>query len=90
MKNVEADVIRLTSGQDTSDMYYKTITGLSHTLSEAKISPPDKEHESEANKAEDSLVDPSGEVESESSEDENDKDSGEISRPRLRIQGERG
>ncbi|XP_076903618.1 uncharacterized protein LOC143558721 [Bidens hawaiensis] len=28
VKNVEADVIRLTSGQDTGDMYYQTITGL--------------------------------------------------------------
>ncbi|OWM77651.1 hypothetical protein CDL15_Pgr017051 [Punica granatum] len=26
--NVEADVIRLTSGKDTADMYYQTITGL--------------------------------------------------------------
>ncbi|XP_076906822.1 uncharacterized protein LOC143563080 [Bidens hawaiensis] len=30
VKNVEADVIRLTSGQDTGDMYYQTITGLKH------------------------------------------------------------
>ncbi|KAL7617828.1 hypothetical protein Lser_V15G01130 [Lactuca serriola] len=28
--NAEEDVIRLTSGQDTGDMYYKTITGLNH------------------------------------------------------------
>ncbi|MFS7911041.1 putative non-specific serine/threonine protein kinase [Helianthus anomalus] len=30
VKNAEADVIRLTSGQDTGDMYYQTITGLKH------------------------------------------------------------
>lgn len=28
VKNAEADVIRLASGQDTGDMYYQTITGL--------------------------------------------------------------
>lgn len=31
--NAEEDVIRLTSGQDTGDMYYKTITGLNHARS---------------------------------------------------------
>ncbi|KAI3763219.1 hypothetical protein L1987_53672 [Smallanthus sonchifolius] len=30
VKNAEADVLRLTSGQDTGDMYYQTITGLKH------------------------------------------------------------
>ncbi|KAI3806980.1 hypothetical protein L1987_22900 [Smallanthus sonchifolius] len=30
VKNAEADVMRLTSGQDTGDMYYQTITGLKH------------------------------------------------------------
>lgn len=33
MKNAEEDVIRLTSGKDTEDMYYKTITGLNQALS---------------------------------------------------------
>nr|XP_043636934.1 serine/threonine-protein kinase RIO1-like [Erigeron canadensis] len=33
VKNAEADVIRLTSGQDTGDMYYQTITGLKHAIS---------------------------------------------------------
>lgn len=32
VKNVEEDVIRITSGKDTGDMYYKTITGLHKTL----------------------------------------------------------
>ncbi|CAI0627629.1 unnamed protein product [Linum tenue] len=35
VKNAEEDVIRLTSGQDTEDMYYKTITGLKHALPRA-------------------------------------------------------
>lgn len=33
VKNAEADVIRITSGKDTGDMYYQTITGLKHALS---------------------------------------------------------
>ncbi|KAI3684432.1 hypothetical protein L6452_33656 [Arctium lappa] len=33
VKNAEEDVIRLTSGQDTGDMYYQTITGLKHAIS---------------------------------------------------------
>lgn len=32
VKNVEEDVIRLTSGKDTTDMYYQTITGLKQAL----------------------------------------------------------
>ncbi|KAK4797520.1 hypothetical protein SAY86_029846 [Trapa natans] len=32
VKNVEEDVIRLTSGKDTADMYYQTITGLKQAL----------------------------------------------------------
>ncbi|CAL1413748.1 unnamed protein product [Linum trigynum] len=35
VKNAEEDVIRLTGGQDTEDMYYKTITGLKHALPRA-------------------------------------------------------
>lgn len=33
VKDAEGDVIRLTSGQDTGDMYYQTITGLKHAMS---------------------------------------------------------
>lgn len=36
MKNVEEDVIRLTSGRDTGDMYYQTITGLKQALTEVQ------------------------------------------------------
>ncbi|GAB2240939.1 hypothetical protein Droror1_Dr00021457 [Drosera rotundifolia] len=33
VKNAEEDAFRITSGKDTGDMYYKTITGLKHSLS---------------------------------------------------------
>lgn len=39
VKNVEEDVIRLTSGQDTGDMYYQTITGLKQALSIVQPAP---------------------------------------------------
>ncbi|GKV13781.1 hypothetical protein SLEP1_g24761 [Rubroshorea leprosula] len=39
VKNVEEDVIRITSGKDTEDMYYKTITGLKEALSKVKSLP---------------------------------------------------
>ncbi|CAL1389115.1 unnamed protein product [Linum trigynum] len=37
VKNAEEDVIRLTSGQNTEDMYYKTITGLKDALASRKV-----------------------------------------------------
>lgn len=44
--NVEADVLRLTSGEDTEDLYYKTITGLRQALSSVPPSPPETEIDS--------------------------------------------
>ncbi|KAL6201684.1 hypothetical protein ACLB2K_025396 [Fragaria x ananassa] len=41
--NVEADVLRLTSGEDTEDMYYKTITGLRHALCSVPPSPSENQ-----------------------------------------------
>lgn len=41
VKNVEADAIRITSNEDTEDMYYKTITGLEQALSRVQIAPPE-------------------------------------------------
>ncbi|KAL6198588.1 hypothetical protein ACLB2K_028377 [Fragaria x ananassa] len=41
--DVEADVLRLTSGEDTEDMYYKTITGLRQALSCVPPSQPESE-----------------------------------------------
>ncbi|VFQ87516.1 unnamed protein product [Cuscuta campestris] len=36
VKNAEADVHRIVSGEDTRDLYYKTITGLKQAISEAE------------------------------------------------------
>lgn len=54
VKNAEEDVIRITSGQDTGDMYYQTITGLKDALSRAQRSPA----EQAANPSEDATVNP--------------------------------
>ncbi|KAF4362653.1 hypothetical protein CsatB_018427 [Cannabis sativa] len=71
VKNVEEDVIRLTSGQDTGDMYYQTITGLKQALSkEQPALSGDQPQENEAN-----LVGNSAETESEASSDEDEEDS---------------
>ncbi|ESR53355.1 hypothetical protein CICLE_v10018838mg [Citrus x clementina] len=80
VKNAEEDVIRITSGKDTGDMYYKTITGLKETLS--KPSPARKELQLDANAAEESSVDPAdnsnySETESESETDEGEENSDE-------------
>ncbi|KAM7483452.1 hypothetical protein LguiB_008035 [Lonicera macranthoides] len=61
VKNAEEDVIRLTSGKDTKDMYYKTITGLNQALSMSS--------EKELNQPEGNLLpadDPTGHSDSES------------------------
>ncbi|XP_024024900.1 serine/threonine-protein kinase RIO1 [Morus notabilis] len=82
VKNVEEDVIRLTSGQDTGDMYYKTITGLKQALSRDQPALVEKQQKQqpEANVVEDSTANPSGhsnlpEIESESSADEDEENS---------------
>uniref|UniRef100_A0A5B7BJ02 Serine/threonine-protein kinase RIO1 n=1 Tax=Davidia involucrata TaxID=16924 RepID=A0A5B7BJ02_DAVIN len=50
VKNVEADIDRITSGKDTGDIYYQTITGLKQALSMVHSSPAGKElHEQEGN-----------------------------------------
>lgn len=45
VKHAEEDVIRLTSGQDTQDMYYKTITGLKQALPRVQPVPEFKDEE---------------------------------------------
>ena len=75
MKNVEEDVIRLTSGQDTGDMYYQTITGLKQALSSVQPAPSrEQRKEKKANLVEDYSVDQadhsnSAEIKSERSTD---------------------
>ncbi|PQQ17389.1 serine/threonine-protein kinase RIO1-like [Prunus yedoensis var. nudiflora] len=78
VKNVEEDVIRLTSGGDTGDMYYKTITGLKQALPECQSAPSEKEQQQDANAVAKSSVDPVGHSENpetESDSDGNDEDS---------------
>lgn len=84
VKNVEEDVIRLTSGQDTGDMYYKTITGLKQALSQpAPAEEQQQQQQLDTNVVEDSSVNISGhsnspETDSESiadSDEENSRDS---------------
>ncbi|WCJ36258.1 Serine/threonine-protein kinase Rio1 [Euphorbia peplus] len=65
VKNAEEDVIRITSGKDTGDMYYKTITGLKESLSKVEN---EKQLNSSVNNGN------SGECESEESESEEDVD----------------
>lgn len=78
VKNVEADVIRLTSGEDTGDMYYKTITGLKQALPQGQVAPSEKEQQHDANAPEDqSSVNPV--VGSEAPETESDSDTDEES-----------
>ncbi|KAM7267717.1 hypothetical protein ACFE04_009883 [Oxalis oulophora] len=54
VKNAEQDVIRITSGQDTQDMYYKTITGLKDALPAQTVPKEGEENQPDANPGEDS------------------------------------
>ncbi|KAJ9559538.1 hypothetical protein OSB04_004698 [Centaurea solstitialis] len=77
VKHAEEDVIRLTSGQDTGDMYYKTITGLKHAIS------IEQQQHHEANLDRDSVIDPKKEPsdlrdhESQTETDEDDSEDSE-------------
>ncbi|CAN4112394.1 unnamed protein product [Withania somnifera] len=44
VKDAEADVQRIIDGEDTGDMYYKTITGLKQALSESNPSAENQQH----------------------------------------------
>ncbi|BFG32311.1 hypothetical protein CerSpe_185850 [Prunus speciosa] len=74
VKNVEEDVIRLTSGGDTGDMYYKTITGLKQALPECQSAPSEKEQQQDANAVAKSSVDPVGHSENPETESDSDGD----------------
>ncbi|KAK1427724.1 hypothetical protein QVD17_16418 [Tagetes erecta] len=76
VKNAEADVIRLTSGQDTGDMYYQTITG----LKQARLI--EEQHHQETNIPEDTHAEPaqhsnSQDHESQTGTDEDNSDDSE-------------
>ncbi|XP_021912582.1 serine/threonine-protein kinase RIO1-like [Carica papaya] len=77
VKNVEEDVIRITSGQDTGDMYYQTITGLKDALS--RVQPAPEPQNEDPVPAEDSSVNPAEDDESSASESESEADEDEES-----------
>nr|GMD76428.1 serine/threonine-protein kinase RIO1-like [Ipomoea batatas] len=79
VKNAEADVQRIVSGEDTGDLYYKTITGLKQALSTAeKREAPDADAAAaEQNK----LLENNSETESDETESSSSSDSEEESRP---------
>lgn len=77
VKNVEEDVIRLTSGKDTEDLYYKTITGLKEALPKDQSSPVEKlQGDTNTRPEEGSMGNPSGHSNSQESESEAESASG--------------
>ncbi|KAF7123443.1 hypothetical protein RHSIM_Rhsim12G0174400 [Rhododendron simsii] len=79
VKNVEADIDRITSGKDTGDLYYQTITGLKHALSMAQPSPEKERQQEEGDIKQDSNLHDSetetGTVDDDDDDDENSIDS---------------
>lgn len=82
VKNAEEDVQRITSGKDTGDLYYQTITGLKHALSITKPSLQNDQQKQKPNPTEDSRVTSDGkpnplegDAESQSDQDEEDSES---------------
>lgn len=77
VKNVEEDVIRITSGKDTGDLYYKTITGLKEALPKDQSSPVEKQQgDTNTRPVEGSMGNPSGHSNSQESESEAESPSG--------------
>ncbi|KHG14586.1 Serine/threonine-protein kinase rio1 [Gossypium arboreum] len=77
VKNVEEDVIRITSGKDTGDLYYKTITGLKEALPKDQSSPMEKQQgDTNTRPVEGSMGNPSGHSNSQESESESESPSG--------------
>lgn len=76
MKHVEADIDRITSGKDTGDLYYQTITGLKHALSMAQPSPEKERQQEEGDIKQDSnLLDSETETGTDDGDDEDDENS---------------
>ncbi|TMW93040.1 hypothetical protein EJD97_012273 [Solanum chilense] len=81
VKDAEADVQRIISGEDTGDMYYKTITGLKQALSGTNPSAEDQQHlqidelgqETTAAAETNKPSDGESETETESDDDEDDE-----------------
>lgn len=93
MKDAEADVQRIISGEDTGDMYYKTITGLKEALSGTNPSAENQQHQqideraleanaaaaAEINKPSDGVLETETETESDDDDDESDCSEGSSS-----------
>ncbi|KAL2927132.1 Serine/threonine-protein kinase RIO1 [Bienertia sinuspersici] len=69
VKDAEEDAFRLTSGKDTGDMYYKTITGLKETFTQSSAS---KKDQNNGNQEEAGTL-----PESETDDDDDDEDEDE-------------
>ncbi|KAK3225076.1 hypothetical protein Dsin_004938 [Dipteronia sinensis] len=74
VKNAEADVQRITSGKDTGDLYYQTITGLKDALSRVQPSAGNKEQQLDVNHVEESSINPAAHSNSSESETESETD----------------
>ncbi|XP_039025498.1 LOW QUALITY PROTEIN: serine/threonine-protein kinase rio1-like [Hibiscus syriacus] len=70
VKNVEEDVIRITSGKDTGDLYYKTITGLKEALPKGQSSLVEQQRDNNTGPVEGSMTNSSGHPNSQESESE--------------------
>ncbi|XP_012569159.1 uncharacterized protein [Cicer arietinum] len=88
VKNAEEDVQRLTSGKDTGDLYYQTITGLKHALTITEPSLQNNQQKQKSNTIEDSRVISDGksnilegDVESQSDESDSEEFSSSESDP---------
>ncbi|KAJ0105821.1 hypothetical protein Patl1_18310 [Pistacia atlantica] len=77
VKNAEEDVQRLTSGKDTGDMYYKTITGLKDALSRVQPSLANKDEQLNGNPMEESSVNQAGHSDNSETESESETDGDE-------------
>ncbi|XP_043703846.1 serine/threonine-protein kinase RIO1-like [Telopea speciosissima] len=82
VKNVEEDIKRITSGEDTGDIYYQTITGLKQALQRVKPTAAQSTEEKPQQKEtlqQESLVNSAAQTNSASSEAETETDEEESS-----------
>ncbi|KAH1155757.1 hypothetical protein AAZX31_18G211400 [Glycine max] len=86
VKNAEEDVQRITSGKDTKDLYYQTITGLKHALSLTQPSQQKTQQKSSPTKDSPAVSDDKSKLleddaEGQSDEDEDDESNSEEDSP---------
>lgn len=77
--HAEEDVRRITSGKDTGDMYYKTITGLKEALAIAQPSLPGTDHQQPGDIILEPSTDRDGHISSQEIESEDQTDESEDS-----------